>query len=94
MKVECEAGHGGAQPCHGPPIKSCDGSNYTACRSELWRYVFNTTDGKLPSRSHPDFIEDLSNWTMEGLPGPGRGTGELPAPSAASAESVLDPCIA
>ena len=58
-----------------PPASGCDGSNYTACRRELWKYVFNTTTGELPTKSVPDFIEDLPTYEMRGLPGPGQGTG-------------------
>lgn len=60
--------------CRAPP-PSCDGSNYTQCRYQLWQTVFNTTTGVLPTRSTPDYVEDWTNWTMEGVPGPGRGTG-------------------
>jgi hypothetical protein len=62
-------------PPAGPPIASCDGSNYTHCRQELWRYIFNTTTGELPSRDTPDFIENLTDWEMVGVPGPGQGSG-------------------
>jgi len=65
----------GGRPCGAPAIPSCDGTNYTQCRRELWRYVFNTTDGELPSRTRPDWVEDLADWEMKGLPGPGQGTG-------------------
>ena len=70
---------GSKQPCTGPgvrpSIRSCDGSNYTQCRVDMWKYVFNTTTGLLPSRRQPDHIEDLPDYEMVGLPGPGRGTG-------------------
>lgn len=36
-----------------PRPTSCDGSNYTRCRSELWKYVFNTTTGELVSQNWP-----------------------------------------
>jgi hypothetical protein len=60
------------RPCAQPP-EPCDGSNYTQCRQQLVRYVFNTTTGALPSRSTPDAVEDWGNWTMQGVPGPGQG---------------------
>ena len=52
----------------------CDGTDLSACRKELWKYVFNTTTGALPSKSEPDFITH-PDWEMRGLPGPGQGTG-------------------
>lgn len=66
-----------ANPDHSctPATPQCDGSNYTRCREELVRSVFNTTTGRLPSRDTPDHIEDWSNWSMHGVPGPGQGTG-------------------
>ena len=30
---------------------------------------------QLPSRDLPDFIEDMSDWEMVGVPGPGQGSG-------------------
>eukprot|EP00039_Didymoeca_costata_P021687 m.2767 g.2767 ORF g.2767 m.2767 type:complete len:578 (-) comp2586_c0_seq1:73-1806(-) len=62
------------RPC-ATPITPCNGSNYTQCRDNLIKHVFNTTTGTLPSRSTPDYIEDWQNWSMHGLPGPGQGTG-------------------
>ena len=58
---------------HSKAAAPCDGSNWTICHENLIREVFNTSTGSLPSRIQPDFIEDLSNFTMEGVPGPGRG---------------------
>ena len=59
----------------GAGATGCDGSNYTACRARLVDAVFGTAGGALPTRASPDYVEDLSNWTMRGLPGPGQGTG-------------------
>ena len=77
---DCTAGGCGGPPPPPawPPVPHptpCNGTNYTRCRYELWKYVFNTTDGELPSRERPDFIEDMSDWEMVGVPGPGQGTG-------------------
>jgi hypothetical protein len=56
-------------------IPQCDGSDYDACRKNLWKYVFNTTTGELPSKAKPDYVVDMPDWEMKGLPGPGQGTG-------------------
>ncbi len=56
-------------------IPQCDGSDYDACRKSLWKYVFNTTTGELPSKAKPDFLVDMPDWEMKGFPGPGQGTG-------------------
>jgi hypothetical protein len=56
-------------------IPQCDGSDYSVCRKNLWRYVFNTTTGELPSKAKPDYVVDMPDWEMKGFPGPGQGTG-------------------
>eukprot|EP01043_Picozoa_sp_COSAG02_P039761 COSAG02_NODE_3162_length_7248_cov_147.217793_4_plen_234_part_00 len=56
-------------------IPQCDGSDYGACRKSLWKYVFNTTTGELPSKAKPDYLVDMPDWEMKGFPGPGQGTG-------------------
>ena len=58
---------------HSKASEPCNGSDWTVCYNNLVQQVFNTTTGSLPSRVQPDYIEDLSNFTMEGVPGPGRG---------------------
>jgi hypothetical protein len=56
-------------------IQQCDGKDWTACRKGLWKYVFNTTTGELPTKAKPDWVTDLPDWEMKGFPGPGQGTG-------------------
>lgn len=60
---------------HGPKIPRCNGTDYDDCRRALWKYVFNTTTGGLPTKAAPDYIEEMADWEMKGLPGPGQGTG-------------------
>ena len=56
-------------------IPQCDGSDYGVCRKNLWKYVFNTTTGDLPTKARPDYVIDMPDWEMKGFPGPGQGTG-------------------
>jgi hypothetical protein len=60
---------------HGPKIPRCNGTDYDDCRRALWKYVFNTTTGGLPTKAAPDYIVEMADWEMKGLPGPGQGTG-------------------
>ena len=73
--------HAACPPClppthyKGPPIPQCNGTDYAVCRRSLWKYVFNTTTGLLPSKAAPDYVTELPDWEMKGFPGPGQGTG-------------------
>ena len=71
--VTCQ---GGCEPRRRrPEIPECDGTDYGACRKSLWKYVFNTTTGELPTKAAPDYVTELPDWEMKGFPGPGQGTG-------------------
>ena len=70
--VTCQ---GGCEPRRRmPEIPECDGTDYSACRKNLWKYVFNTTTGELPTKAKPDYVTDLPDWEMKGFPGPGQAS--------------------